>query len=118
MANLDVRLFVIHQFSPFLNILYTFLRYPVSIVGLTESIMSEFTSIDWKIVCTTTNEMEAEVVAGRLQSEGITARIHQEPAGRAFGVTVGLLGEVAVLVDSHQYWRAKEILDTPVKENG
>jgi hypothetical protein len=80
--------------------------------------MSEFTSIDWKIVCTTTNEMEAEVVAGRLQSEGLTVRTHQEPAGRALGFTVGTLGAVAVLVDSHQYWRAKEILDTPVYEEG
>ena len=109
-----------NQISPLLNILYTILRYPVHIVGIMEPIMSEreFTSIDWKIVCATTNEMEAEVIAGRLESEGITARTHQEPAGRAFGFTVGLLGEVAVLVDSRHYWRAREILDTPMQEEG
>ncbi len=87
----------------------------MDIVGIMDCIMSE--NIDWKIVCTTNNEMEAEGIAGRLESEGIRARTHQEPAGRAFGFTVGLLGTVAVLVDSGAYTRAREILNRTTQED-
>ncbi|MEZ4672465.1 MAG: DUF2007 domain-containing protein [Anaerolineae bacterium] len=70
----------------------------------------------WKIILETSNMMEAEVVAGRLQSEGIEARIHQEPAGQALGLTVGLLGETVVLVPEADYEAAVAILETQVPQ--
>ena len=64
------------------------------------------------IVLSTDNQMEAHIVAGRLRSHKIQAWIHQEPSGSAFGITVGLLGEVRVLVHPHDYETALAILDS------
>jgi Putative prokaryotic signal transducing protein len=57
------------------------------------------------------NEPEAYIVAGRLQSEGIRAFVHQEPVGRAYGLSVGPLGEVKVLVHPDQYDQSLEIIE-------
>ena len=57
------------------------------------------------------SEPEAYIVAGRLQTEGIPVFVHQEPVGKAYGLTGGSLGEVKVLVNAHDYDRALEILD-------
>ena len=64
----------------------------------------------WRIVLTTNNVMEAEVVAGRLKAVGLKARTHKEPAGQALGFTVGLLGEVQVLVSDVDYGAAMAML--------
>jgi hypothetical protein len=77
---------------------------------MSEHPQPERTGTEWKVVYHTTNEMEAQVIAGRLESEGIRVRVHQEPAGRAYGIAVGLLGAVAVLVRSEDYERALELL--------
>jgi hypothetical protein len=60
----------------------------------------------WMVVYVAGSEPEAYVVAGRLESEGIPAFVHQEPVGRAYGLTVGPLGEVKVLVHSDDYDQA------------
>lgn len=65
----------------------------------------------WMVVYVASSEPEAYIVAGRLQSEGIKSLVHQEPAGRAYGFTVGPLGEVKVLVNPDDYERAQAILD-------
>jgi hypothetical protein len=66
----------------------------------------------WMVVLVTNNPMEAHVVAGRLDSEGVPAWVHQEPYGSAMGLTVGKLGEVRVLVKYEDYDRAVDILDS------
>ncbi|MCA9910067.1 MAG: DUF2007 domain-containing protein [Anaerolineae bacterium] len=58
--------------------------------------------------------MEAHVVAGRLKSEGIDSWIQQEPGGSAFGITVGILGEVRLLVREEDFEQARRVLDTPL----
>lgn len=63
------------------------------------------------VVYTTFNLPEAHIVAGRLQSEGIGALVHQEPAGSAIGITFGPLGEIRVLVEAHHYDAALAILE-------
>lgn len=72
-------------------------------------------STAWMVVYVAYSEPEAYVVAGRLESEGIPSFVHQEPAGRAYGFTVGPMGEVKVLVHPDDYDRATEILDTDVE---
>ena len=57
------------------------------------------------------SEPEAYIVAGRLESEGIKAWVHQEPVGRAYGLSIGPLGEVKVLVSPEDYDQALAILD-------
>jgi len=63
------------------------------------------------VVYIATSEPEAYIVAGRLKSEGIETFVHQEPIARAYGFSVGTLGEIKVLVGAEDYDRALEILD-------
>jgi hypothetical protein len=74
-------------------------------------------------VYVTDNSPEAHIIVGRLESEGIRSWIYQEAAGSAFGITVGALGTVQVLVNPEDYERAKAILaieytDEPWLEDG
>jgi hypothetical protein len=65
----------------------------------------------WMVVYIATSEPEAYIVAGRLKSEGIEAFVHQEPIAKAYGFSVGTLGEIKVLVSAEDYDRALAILD-------
>ena len=65
----------------------------------------------WMVVYVSYNVVEAHIVAGRLQNEGIPAWVHQEPAGSAFGITFGPLGEVRVFVNYEDYERALVLLE-------
>ncbi len=65
---------------------------------------------DWKIVAEAANEAEAHVIVGRLAQDDIKAWVQQEPAGSALGITVGILGEVNVMVSAEDYERAKKLL--------
>lgn len=56
------------------------------------------------------NEMEAQVVKGRLESEGIPALLRREAIGPVFGFSVGALAEVQVLVPAPLAERARELL--------
>jgi hypothetical protein len=66
---------------------------------------------EWESVYTTDNEPTAYIIAGRLQNEGIEARVHKEALGSAYGINVGLLGKVDVLVRSEDFDRASAILE-------
>ncbi|NOZ29714.1 MAG: DUF2007 domain-containing protein [Chloroflexi bacterium] len=57
------------------------------------------------------NEMEAQVVKGRLESEGIPVMLRYEAAGPVFGLAVGALAEVRVLVPALLAEQARRILD-------
>ena len=60
-------------------------------------------------VCTA-RQMEAQIIKGRLESEGIPALLSYESAGLVYGLTVNGLGEVRILVPKHLANKAKEIL--------
>ncbi|MDL1900953.1 DUF2007 domain-containing protein [Anaerolineae bacterium CFX9] len=66
----------------------------------------------WMVVLVTYNPLEAHVVSGRLQSEGIQTWIYQESVGRSIGIQIGPLGEVKVLVHPDEYDRALTILNS------
>ena len=66
---------------------------------------------DWLVILSTDNISEAHIVAGRLQHEGIPAWVHQQPGVSGFGITVGVLGEVRVLVNVADYETAVAILE-------
>lgn len=53
---------------------------------------------------------EAEIIRGRLQSEGIPAILRYESAGLVYGLTINGLGEVRVQVPSSLAQQAKRIL--------
>lgn len=66
--------------------------------------------IRWVTVEKTMGLLPAQILAGRLESEGIRARAMQEGAGRAIGLTVGLLGEGRVYVPAEQEEEARELI--------
>jgi hypothetical protein len=62
------------------------------------------------VVWEAANLMEAQVVKGRLESEGIPAFIRSEAAGVIYGITAGSLGRADVLVPGLLAEKAVEIL--------
>jgi hypothetical protein len=71
----------------------------------------------WVVVAEMAGLAPAEIVADRLEIEGIPARAWQEGAGKAFGLTAGLLGTGYVMVPEVYAEEAKEILATPPDED-
>lgn len=65
---------------------------------------------EFKPVYLTTSPLEAESIRILLKSFGIEASLSQESAGKAYGLTVGPLGETLVLVRESDEEAAKEIL--------
>ena len=55
--------------------------------------------------------LEAESVKILLESFGIPAFVNQESAGTTYGLTVGLLGEVEVIVPLSRVAEAKKIIE-------
>ena len=66
-------------------------------------------------VCTV-RYMEAQIMKGRLESEGIPVLLSYESAGLIYGLTVDGLGEVKIMVPKHLAEEAKEILGVTEKE--
>lgn len=60
-------------------------------------------------VCTA-RQMEAQIIKGRLESEGIPVLLSYESAGLVYGITVDGLGEVKIMVPKALAKEAKEIL--------
>ena len=58
----------------------------------------------------TAKYMEAQIIKGRLESEGIPVLLIYESAGLIYGITVDGLGEVKIMVPKHLAEEAKEIL--------
>jgi hypothetical protein len=54
--------------------------------------------------------MEAQIIKGRLESEGIPVLLSYESAGLIYGLTVDGLGEVRIMVPQQLAEEAKEIL--------
>jgi hypothetical protein len=58
----------------------------------------------------TAKYMEAQIIKGRLESEGIPVLLSYESAGLVYGLTVDGLGAVKIMVPQHLAEEAKEIL--------
>lgn len=74
-------------------------------------------STNWVQLITTFGLPEAQIIAGQLQSEGIPAQAMPLEAGGRMGITVGKLGEAAVMVPADLLSEAKEIAFEPLPEN-
>ncbi len=57
-------------------------------------------------------QIEAQIIKGRLESEGIPVLLSYESAGLVYGLTIDGLGEVKVMVPEHLAKEAKSLLDT------
>jgi hypothetical protein len=54
--------------------------------------------------------MEAQIIKGHLENEGIPALLSYDSASLVYGLTTDGLGEVKILVPEHLAKEAKEIL--------
>jgi hypothetical protein len=66
---------------------------------------------EWMVVYTTYDLTDAHVVGGLLETASIPFFIHRPVGAGAFGLTVGSLGEITVLVHSRHYQQALLLLE-------
>lgn len=64
----------------------------------------------WEIAHVAAGMINANIVAGRLEAEGIPVKLQYEAVGVIYGLTVDGLGEVKVLVPAGYMEQALEVL--------
>lgn len=62
-------------------------------------------------VFSTEGQLEAEMIKGFLEAQGINVVLSQESIGRTYGLTAGRLGQVKILVPESQAEEAVSILE-------
>lgn len=67
-------------------------------------------TVFWEAVATASGITQANIIAGRLDSEGIPTKLHYEAAGAIYAITIDGLGEVRILVPVADWERARDIL--------
>jgi Putative prokaryotic signal transducing protein len=73
--------------------------------------------VEWEVVSEIAGELNAELIKGLLESQGIPVMLSQEGLGHSvLSLTVGPLGRVQVLVPSSLVPRAQQVLSD--YENG
>ena len=67
---------------------------------------------DWELLTVITGDLQAELIRGLLEAQGIQVLLFQEGAGRSvYHVTVGPIANVEILVPVSQIDRAREVLN-------
>jgi len=64
----------------------------------------------WKSAIVVQGELQAELLRGLLESQGISVRLSQEGIARVYGFTVGPLSEVDLLVPESQLPAAQKVI--------
>ncbi len=64
----------------------------------------------WVVIDKVAGDLQAEILRGLLEAQGIQVLLSQEGAGRALGLSVGPLGEVEILVPVEQEQEANQVL--------
>ena len=72
--------------------------------------MNETNDDLWDVVATASGMTQANIITGRLASDGIRTRLDYEAAGQIYAITIDGLGEVRILVPVPDWGRAKELL--------
>lgn len=65
---------------------------------------------NWVIIFYAQGQIEAFIIKGKLESNGIPVRLKQEAIGKIYGLTLNGLGEVKVLVPESYKDKAIKIL--------
>jgi hypothetical protein len=69
------------------------------------------TEEEWVLVEKVQGQLQAEILKGLLEAQGITVWMNQQGASRAYAVTVGTLGAVELLVPSSAVSQARQVLE-------
>ena len=70
----------------------------------------------WSVVFTASGMAQANIITGRLETEGIPTRLKYEAAGAIYGITINGLGEVKILVPAEDLARAGAVLNQSYDE--
>ena len=65
---------------------------------------------EWVVLEYVPGDLQAEILRGLLEAQGIPVFMSQESAGKAIGLTVGPLGEVTILVRAGDLQDAQRVL--------
>jgi len=66
----------------------------------------------WKSIISVQGELQAEVLRGLLEAQGIPVNLSQEGVARAYGLGVGPLAEVEIMVPDSYVMEAGKIIDS------
>ncbi len=64
----------------------------------------------WIIVGEVAGPIQAEILRGLLEAQGVTVQLEQEGAGRAYGLALGPLGTVRIRVPADEQAAAETVL--------
>jgi len=64
----------------------------------------------WVMACTAAGITNANIVVGRLETEGIPTRLKYEAVGAIYAITIDGLGKVDILVPEDYLEKAREVL--------
>ncbi len=64
----------------------------------------------WEVACTASGMTNANIVLGRLETEGIPTKLKYEAVGAIYAITIDGLGKVEILVPAKDMERVREIL--------
>jgi hypothetical protein len=65
---------------------------------------------EWVVIENVPGDLQAEILRGLLEAQGIPVLLSRESAGRAIGLSVGPLGEVVILVRAENLQEAQRVL--------
>ena len=65
----------------------------------------------WQVAGEVAGEIQAEILRGLLEAQGIRVWISQEGAGRVYGLGVGRLGRVQILVPEEDLEKSTALLE-------
>jgi len=65
---------------------------------------------EWVVVERVSGDLQAEILRGLLEAQGIPVLLSREGAGRAIGLSIGPLGEVVILVTAESRQEALQVL--------
>ena len=66
---------------------------------------------EWVLVETAQGQLQAEIIRGLLEAQGITVWVNSPGAAHAYAVTVGTLGMVELLVPTNSVDKARQVLE-------
>ena len=65
----------------------------------------------YELLVTVSGKMEAEIIHGMLQAYGIDAMLSQEAAASIYGLSIGPVADVDILVPENQLEESRQLLD-------
>lgn len=66
---------------------------------------------EWTLVDRVSGQLQAEILKGLLEAQGIMVWLNQEGAAHAYAVSLGTLGMVEILVPSSAVEKARQVLE-------